>query len=137
MVPLLTYVTSGILIATVAIIAVLRILQVAFTPKMLEHTMTFAVRVPYDSTILILSCLLLLISLVQLSLTPSLFTGGSCNCSWDVRPLWVKICHWAGSAVNAGAAIMTAVVCIATFLGPYSDSTTFPVCSHLSCGTEL
>lgn len=102
--------------------------QIAVTPRMLKHTVAITPRAPYETVILILSCFLLLLSLLQLALTPILFTGSSCNCSWDIYPLWVQTFQWAGSALNGGAAIMTTAVCVGNFL---NNNALFRVRSYL------
>ena len=126
MIPLMVYLSYASLVGSFAVFAVLRLLQVAVIPRMLEHTQAIASTVPYEATILVVSCLVLLDSVVQLTLTPVLFTGGSCHCSWDEYSTWVRVCHWIGSAVNIGASVMASTACIGNFL---SNTASFKVCS--------
>ena len=132
MVPLMVYLPYASLFISSAVFAVMRLLQIAVIPRMLKHTHAMSDMVPYEMVILVTSCLVLLVSLVQLALTPIIFTGGSCNCSWDEYPTWVRVFQWAGSGVNVGASIMAATASIGNFL---NNTTSFNVRS--SCLSVL
>jgi hypothetical protein len=70
MVPVLVQLPKPGLIAAFTIVAVTRLVQMACSPRMIQLTVAISGRAPFEHIVLALSSILLLVSLVQLSLTP-------------------------------------------------------------------
>lgn len=114
--------------ASFAAIGLLRLLQMCFYLPIVYHTLENAPRAPRDIPLLLLSFLLLVISAVQLALTPIIGGSSSCDCSWDIYPLWLKMCQAIGNALSACGATIGCLTAMGNFLNN-SDKPTTTVCA--------